>query len=72
MEKQQWIMLGAVFLIASISFFFASIATVNVILGWVVYGSFWMAFFALAIAAWTMYAVQYGDKKPSSKSKPRR
>ena len=59
MNKYQWIILGCVFIITSISFFIASIVTQNVILGWVLYGAFGMAFFALAIAAWTMYVVEY-------------
>ncbi len=59
MNKFQWIILGAVFIIASVSFFIASIVTANVMLGWIVYGAFGMAFFALGIASWTMYVIEY-------------
>jgi pilus assembly protein TadC len=59
MDKYQWIILGTVFIITSISFFIASIVTQNIILGWVLYGAFGMAFFALGIASWTMYVVEY-------------
>jgi len=70
MYKDQWILLGAIFLISSISFFLASVATFNVVLGWVVYGAFGMAFFALAIASWTMYVVEAdirGQKRPKKR-----
>lgn len=72
MKKDQWTLLGAVFLITSIAFFFASLATVNVILGWVVYGAFGMAFFALAIASWVMYVVEYGSGSKQADRKKRR
>ncbi|GEM_PF-3998982 len=70
MYKEQWILLGAIFLISSISFFIASVATFNVVLGWVVYGAFGMAFFALAVASWTMYVIEAdagGQKRPKKR-----
>jgi protein-S-isoprenylcysteine O-methyltransferase Ste14 len=71
MNKYQWIILGTVFIITSISFFIASIVTQNVILGWVLYGAFGMAFFALAIASWTMYVVEYETLQNQKSSRKR-
>jgi|SRR3989338_2468590 len=69
MYKYQWILLGAIFLISSISFFIASVATFSVVLGWVVYGAFGMAFFALAIASWTMYVVEADEARKSRRKR---